>query len=316
MRSVQHVSLATAMVALAIALSCGGTPEHGAEPESPTPTAVQPRAQRDRPVRVIDIDLDSCQRAAGPDERFRVIAHEKNAGQYTPSIEQAMTKAIDRSGSAYDWAAAEPVCVHVFSSDNAFLQGLQELGGFPPAESFNYRSFLGTTGFDEFTGRDAIFMNTVAATQPKSVAYLTTHEYFHIVQNHVANVGAPAWFLEGMAEWEALRLVGAPIPTWLVLLLTEERQGRSPPFSALQTSEQWLQIDRVASPYFKARAALLYLERMAGSDAPIRILKESADFEVTFREVSGLTIAEFEAGLPGFLEALVIEQASTPSAAP
>ena len=316
MRSVQPLSLATAMVALVIAVSCGGTPEDGEEPESPTPTAVRPRAQRDRPVRVIDIDLDSCQRAAGPDERFRVIAHEKNAEQHVDSLEEAMTKAIDRSASAYGWAPEQPICVHVFSSDNAFIQGLQELGGFPPAEAFNYRTYFGTFGFDVGTGRPSIFLNTVISVGPNWVPYLATHEYFHIVQQHVMNASLPTWYLEGMSEWEALRLQGEPRPTWLVILLTDERQGRSHPFSALQTWEQWRGIERGALPYFKAKAAIMYIERLAGEGAPIKILKESVIFDAKFREVSGLTVAEFEAGLPEFLEALVLEQASTPSTAP
>ncbi len=163
-------------------------------------------------------------------------------------------------------------------------------------------------------------MNTVATTQPKQAAYLVTHEYFHIVQNHVANVNAPMWYLEGMAEWEAFRLVGAPIPTWLAILLTDERQGRSHPFSTLETSEQWWQINRGASPYFKATAAILYLERLAGADAPIDVLRgtgvDSASFELIFSSVSGMGVEEFENTLPQFLEELYLEQLATQTPLP
>jgi hypothetical protein len=267
-------------------------------------------------VRVIDIDLDSCQKPTGADDRFRIIAHEKDAEQHIASLEQAMAKAIDRSAAAYGWAPEGPVCVHVFSNDNAFLQGLQQLGGFPPEESFNYREYVGTVGFDLSTGRDAIFMNTIFPISPNWFANLVTHEYFHIVQNHVLRAPIPTWYLEGMAEWEAVRLQGEPRPTSLGILLTDERQGRSYPLRALQTWDQWRQIERGGLAYTKAKVAVMHLERLAGPEAPIRILKESAVFEEKFSEVTGLTIDEFEAGLPTFLEERILEEYLTPSPAP
>jgi len=211
--------------------------------------------------------------------------------------------------------------VHVFSSDNAYLQGLQQLGGISPADTFDNRKYLGRFGLDVATGRASIFLNAIISLGPNWVPYLATHEYFHIVQQHVGRAALPTWFIEGMAEWEALRLQGEPRPTSLGILLTEERQGRSHPLSALETWEQWRRIDRGASPYFKAKVAIMYLERLAGPEAPIRLLIDNTvpdpgAFDSRFREVSGVTIEQFEAGIADFLEALIQEQSVTTTPTP
>ncbi len=315
------LSLATAVLMLTAAVHCGGAAQKSEAPVSPGPASPTRLPQRERPVRVIDIDLNSCMRPPGADDRFRVIAHEKNAKQYLSALEQAMAEAIDRSAYAYGWVPEEPICVHVFSSDNAYIQGLQQLGGIPPADTFENRKYLGRFGVDVATGHAAIFLNAIISLGPNWVPYLATHEYFHIVQEHVRKAAFPIWFLEGMAEWEALRLQGEPRPTSLGILLTEERVGRSHPLSALETWQQWRGIDRGASPYFKAKVAIMYLERLAGPEAPIRLLIDTTlpdpgAFDSRFRKVSGVTMEQFEAGIADFLEALIQEQLVTTTPAP
>jgi hypothetical protein len=310
---------------LSAVVACGGD---GAErPTSKATTAATPRgvAQRDRPVRVIDVDLNSCQGPAGADERLRVVAHEKAAEKHVEPVEAALTKAIDYASGVYGWTPSEPVCVHMFASDNAYLQGLQELGRFPPSEAFDYRKTVGTVGFDGETGRDAIFMNTVIPLGVNWEPHLATHEYFHVVQRYVGGTaggdqyGLPSWFLEGMAELEAAKLQGEARPTWLVILMTDERGGRSHPLSALVTWDQWRGIERGASPYFKARAMLMLLERTAGPEAAAEIMRRTANsgpnsFERVFEEVAETTVQDMESGLLAFLEQLYLEQFATPPA--
>ncbi len=170
-------------------------------------------------------------------------------------------------------------------------------------------------GVDLATGRDAVYANTIISRGPNWVPLLVTHEYFHIVQAHVGGTGGgpqsyfPTWFLEGVADWEAIKLQGDPGTGWLAVLISEERSGRAPSLSSLVAWEQWRPIERNGSPYYKARAAAMYLEEIAGPNAAAEILKRNAAgdlprFESTFRDVTGMTLTEFESGLLPFLEQL------------
>jgi hypothetical protein len=305
-----------AMVLLVGASGCGeGAPGE----ESATPT---PHDERDRPIRVIDIDLDSCDAGPTGDPRLRIIAHEPPAREQVASVEAAIVRSINYAGEAYGWAPVEPICVHLFASDNGFLQGLQQLAGRTPRKSRESGKGLGSAGYDEATGRDAIYMNLVKLPSDNWAAYLAAHEYYHIVQRHVGDTAGgsqkfPTWFLEGMADWEATKQEGHPRPWWFNTLLMEERAGRGLPFSQLVTRDQWRDTEWLSPRYYKARAALMYLEELAGPTAAYEILSTNAagdlsTFETAFQEVSGLTLAEFEAGVLPSVERLAARGVGIP----
>src|SRR5438309_2359485 len=127
------------------------------------------------------------------------------------------------------WSPADAICVHVFPGDSGFVGGLKRFGGFDEATAKSYQTFFGTIGRDIASGREAIFLN---AAFPARMPFLVTHEYFHIVQPHVGGTGFPTWFLEGLADWEALKLEEPPFPNWLSVLMSEQRAGGGRPPSA------------------------------------------------------------------------------------
>jgi len=301
-----------ATVLLVVANGCSeGAPAE----ESATPP---PRDERDRPIRVLDLDLDACDREPAGDPRLRVTAHEAAAGEYVASIEVALGKAIDHAGAVYRWTPRQPLCVHLFASDEGFLQGLQQLAGWAPRLTYDYSNNGGTVGRDVATGQDAVYIKlTVRLVREAEnwAAYIATHEYYHVVEWHIGGTNGgrqdhfPTWFLEGMADWEATKQEGHPHPWWLTSLLAEERAGRALLLGAFVTWDQWRRLDIRRPLYWKARAALMYLEELAGPSAAYEILSLNAGgnlsrFETAFEEVSGLTLAEFEAGFLPFLERL------------
>ena len=297
------------LIAVLASASCGGDSEPALPPTVRSTTAVV--EARARPVRVKQLDLNSCNSEGQSDAPVIVIAHESNAERYIAPVKEALTRAVDQSRSVYGWASEKPICVHMFASDDAFVQGLEQLGGLSPNPAEDYRQFFGTNGIDLATGRDAVYMNTIVSRGPNWVPYVATHEYFHIIQGHVGcSECLPTWFLEGMADWEAIKLLGDPETTWQSVLVTEQRAGRYPPLSALTTSEQWNAAQGVAWPYYKARGAIAYLEDLAGSRAVADILRDSAagsfNFQFKFPEVTGIGLDQFEAGLLPFFERLAI----------
>src|SRR5207249_7272266 len=137
-------------------------------------------------------------------------------------------------------------------------------------------------------------------------------DYCHIVQLHVGRTRFPTWFLEGLAGWEALKLQEPPFPNWLSVLMSEQRAGGAPALSSLASWDQWRQALDSGNPavptagYNKARAALVFLEKIAGPEAPRDILRGTAggdpiQFEAIFREVTGLDVSEFERRLVAWL---------------
>jgi len=321
-----RVVLVWVFVLTVAATACGGgSDERGVASDvsvtaSPSPRR-SPLPERNRPVRVTDLDLAACDIETSGDQRLRVIAHEPKSELHLPTIEAALGPAIDQAAAIYGWTPTEPVCVHVFASDNAYLQGLNQLAELPADVAFEYRATLGTVGSDGRTGRDAIYLNTVIPLSENWFSFLATHEYYHIVQGHVGGTRGgfqqqfPSWFLEGMADWEAVKLAGNPHPTWLQVLTTEERAGRALSLRELVSWDQWRDVERRSPRYWKARGAIAYLEELAGPDAAARILRDNAfgdlsGFQFAFEEVSGVTVQDFEEGLLPFLEKLLIEEAS------
>ena len=308
----RHLTLVIAsvwLIAVVASASCGGDSEPALTPTVRSTTAVV--EERARPVRVKQLDLNSCNSEGQSAAPAIVIAHESNAEQYIAPVKEALTRAVDQGRSVYGWASEEPICVHMFASDDAFVQGLEQLGGLSPNPAEDYRQFFGTNGVDLATGRGAVYMNTIVSRGPNWVPYVATHECFHIVQGHAGcSECLPTWFLEGMADWEAIKLLGDPETTWQSVLVTEQRAGRYPPLSALSTTEQWNAAQGIAWPYYKARGAIAYLEDLAGSQATTEILRASADglfnFESKLREVIGIGLEEFEVGLLPFFERLLL----------
>ena len=195
--------------------------------------------------------------------------------------------------------------MHVFSTEDAFVAGLQAFLGLGDFAN-TFRNNSGTVYFDWDKGRDAIFLNMSAT---RSVARTVTHEYLHIVQGYVEHGGAPVWFLEGLAEWEAARLRGDPDPGWLSFFVAQEQLGLAPKLSGLINQHQWLAVDESVA-YAKSRLAVMYLERIAGPDAPPSLLTnqsavDSPGFEVAFRDLTGLSLEEFESQLLPFAEELI-----------
>ena len=259
--------------------------------------------------------IGECERAAAPPEKVAIVPHGERLDGVIEPLRDALMKAIDHAAAPYGWTPAEPVCIHVFPGDAGFVGGLERLGGFDKANAKSYQTFFGTIGIDIASGRDAIYLN---ASFPDRTPFLVTHEFFHIVQMHVAGTGGgsqdgfPTWFLEGVADWEALKLQEAPLANWLAVLKSEQRAGRAPALSSLVSWDQWRRTLDSGNPavptagYNKARAAVLFLEEIAGPEAPRRILRgipggNLTRFEAIFREVAGLSLPEFETRLDAFL---------------
>jgi len=292
---------AAVLVAMIAGIACGN--EGGVTP-SPTQTS-RPRSPT----------VGECERAAAPPEKVAMVPHGERLEGVIEPLGAALMKAVDQTAAAYGWTPAAPVCVHVFPGDAGFVAGLERFGGFDEATAKSYQTFFGTIGIDIASGRDAIYLN---AAFPDRMPFLVTHEFFHIVQLHVAGTGGgpqdgfPTWFLEGVADWEALKLEEAPLPNWLAVLKSEQRAGRAPALSSLATWDQWRRAVDSGNPavptagYNKARAAVIFLEEIAGPEAPRRILRgieggNLARFEAIFREVAGLSLPEFETRLDAFL---------------
>ena len=253
--------------------------------------------------------IGECERAAVSPEKVAIVPHGERLEAVMEPIRDALKRAIDHAASAYGWTPADAICVHVFPGDSGFVGGLKRFGGFDEATAKSYQTFFGTIGRDIASGREAIFLN---AAFPARMPFLVTHEYFHIVQLHVGGTRFPTWFLEGLADWEALKLQEPPFPNWLSLLMSEQRAGRAPALSSLASWDQWRQALDSGNPavptagYNKARAALVFLEKIAGPEAPRDILRGTAggdpiQFEAIFREVTGLDVSEFERRLVAWL---------------
>ena len=173
--------------------------------------------------------IGECERAAISPEKVAIVPHGERLEAVMEPIRDALKKAIDHAASAYGWTPADAICVHVFPGDSGFVGGLKRFGGFDEATAKSYQTFFGTIGRDIASGREAIFLN---AAFPARMPFLVTHEYFHIVQPHVGGTGFPTWFLEGLADWEALKLEEPPFQNWLSVLMSEQRAGGGRPPSA------------------------------------------------------------------------------------
>ncbi len=189
-------------------------------------------------TRTGDPAIVECERAAVSPEKVAIVPHGERLEAVMEPIRDALKRAIDHAASAYGWTPADAICVHVFPGDSGFVGGLKRFGGFDEATAKSYQTFFGTIGRDIASGREAIFLN---AAFPARMPFLVTHEYFHIVQLHVGGTGFPTWFLEGLAEREALKLQEPPFPNWLSLLMSEQRAGRAPALSSLASWDQWRQ---------------------------------------------------------------------------
>ena len=288
----------------------------GSGAEEPVPTTASraptpsPRPTVATPARtpIPSIDVGACDSAPGPDDRFRVAAHDDGARARISEIEAALTGAIEHAGAIYGWTPTELFCVHVFSSEDSFISGLQAFLGFGDTYADTFRDNSGTVYFDWDKGRDAMFLNTSAA---RSIQFAATHEYLHIVQGYVEHGGAPIWFLEGLADWEATRLHGDPDPEWVSTFVDLDELGLTSKLSQLASEIQWTEADQDGA-YLKSRLALVYLERIAGTGAAPTLLTneyvlEVPDFEVALQEMTGLTIDELDRRLRPFANELTGE---------
>jgi len=292
---------AAVLVALLAGIACGA--------DSGVTTPPSPTSRPGSPA------IGECERASAPPEKVAIVPHGERLEAVIEPIKDALIKAIDHAAAAYGWTSAEPVCVHVFPGDAGFVSGLERFGGFDKATAKSYQTFFGTIGRDIASGRDAIYLN---AAFPDRMPFLVTHEFFHIVQLHVAGTAGgpqtefPTWFLEGVADWEAMKLQEPPFPNWLTLLRSEQRAGRTPALSSLVTWDQWQRALESGNPavptagYNKARAAVIFLEEIAGPKAPREVLRgipggNLTQFESVFREVTGLSLPEFETRLDAHL---------------
>jgi hypothetical protein len=245
----------------------------------------------------------------------QIVAHGEAAKEVSAVIRSALSVAVDHAAGNYGWAPEYPVCVHVFSSTGSYIHGLQEIGGLDRASALADGYTLGIVGREVNTGLDAIFLNVAVSVSANWEPFVATHEYFHIVERHIGGtIGGsqgsfPTWFIEGVAEWEATKLQGAPFGNWLDMVRREEERGHGLSLSSLVAWGQWSQI-RTSSQYVsainKARAAAMFLEEIAGPDAASRILRANlggdlAGFENAFRRVSGLDLQEFEIRLIEFV---------------
>jgi hypothetical protein len=251
----------------------------------------------------------------GFSDKFVIVPYGERLEAVIEPIADALTKAIDTAAAAYGWTPTDPICVRVFPGDAEFVGGLRKWGGFNEATARSYQTYFGTIGKDVSSGRDAIYLN---AAFPRRMPFLVTHEYFHIVQMHVGGAGGgpqatcPTWFLEGVADWEALKLQDPPFPNWLAVLRSEQQAGRAPSLTSLVSWEQWREAVATGNPavptagYNKARAAAIFLEKIAGPAAARDIIRRNAggnvvQFDTIFREVTGLDVSEFERRLVAWL---------------
>jgi hypothetical protein len=301
-------TITTAVITIGLFAACGsGAEQPAVATRSRSPTSVRPTPRTLTPVPSPVIDRDACDRAPGTDDRFRVAAHDESARNSIAEIEAALGSAIDHSGPVYGWTPVELFCVHVFSTEDAFVTGLQAFLGLGDFAN-EFRDNSGTVYFDWDKGRDAIFLNMSAT---RSAGRTITHEYHHIVQGYVEHGGAPVWFLEGIAEWEAARLQGDPDPGWLSSFVAQEQLGLAPKLSGLVNQHQWLAVDESAA-YARSRLAVMYLESIAGPDAPPSLLTnenviDAPAFEAGLRDLTGLSLEEFDGRLLAFAEELVAQ---------
>jgi hypothetical protein len=297
-------------IAISVATNCGGDEAVEAPRTSAPDTAtIRPTVRTETPVPTATLNVAGCDSPPRADERYRVVAQDEGAQDYVGGVEAALTGAIEHAGSVYGWTPVEPVCVHLFSSDETFIQGLQLTGGLSANFAATFSEYGGTTGVDLHTNRDAIFLNV---SDVRSVPFLTTHEYLHIVQYYVEHGGAHIWFLEGISEWEAGRLHGNPDPQWLSSFVALARLGQVPELSRLVNQHQWIEVEDSFAAYAKVRLALMYLETIAGPNAAPALLGDEnvtdfVDFEPAFRALTGLTIDEFDDQLLPFAEGLIAE---------
>lgn len=284
-----------ALVAMLAAIACGADGDVTTPPTQTSPSR--------------SAAIGECERAAAPPEKVAIVPHGERLEAVIEPIRDALTKAIDHTAAAYSWTPTDPICVHVFPGDSEFINGLERLGGLDKATAKTYQAFLGTISVDIASGRDAIYLNSAF---PRRMPFLATHEFFHIVQNHVEGAGLPTWFLEGVADWEALQLQDPPLPNWLTVLQSDQRAGRAPSLASLATWEQWrhaVGTDNPAAPtaaYNKARAAAVFLEEIAGAGAARDLTCRNVagghtEFDATFREVTALSVTEFEMRLDAWI---------------
>ncbi len=252
-------------------------------------------------------------------QKVQIVTHGEATAKYVEPVRAALSTAVNHADANYGWAPTEPVCVHLFPDPDAFVKGLRTLAGFDHVTAERFRLIFGMAGRDAEARADAVYVNAGMLAVPDWVAFTAAHEYFHVVQEHVGGTmggpqaAFPTWFLEGIAQWEPVRFLGAPFPTWLMLLREEERRGREIPLSSLVTWEQWWRARQQAATsdnplrvLDKARAAAMFLEQIAGPTAAAQILRDNkggdlTGFESVFQQVSGLTLQEFEVRLREFI---------------
>lgn len=277
--------------------------------DTPMPSGLTPSST------LLDSAFAVCNVDVPTDNKVQIVAHGEGAKEAAPVIRSALSIAVDYAAANYDWAPEYPVCVHVFSTTGSFIHGLQEMGGLGRASALTYAHSFGTVGREVNTGFDAMYLNVAVSLSPNWEPFLATHEYFHIVQGHVGGTmggsqgSFATWFIEGVADWEATKLQGAPFENWLDMVRREEERGHGLSLSSLVAWRQWSQI-RTSAQYVsainKARAAAMFLEEIAGPEAAPRILRANlggdlTGFENAFRQVSGLDLQEFEARLREFV---------------
>lgn len=254
-------------------------------------------------------EFGACDPAGGA---LQVLSSERYR-KYIPPVREALNIAIAYSAQKYGWRPATPICVHFFKSQTDLAHGLEQLAGLPPAEASTMSLFWGTTGIDAANGLDAIYINAGTVNEPTLMGRLAVHEYFHVLQSHLTLVSAPAWFQEGLAEWEMMSLLGFRYGNWFLLLQEDVRRSRDIPLASLQSWEQWQaansqESEAFTGPYWKAAAAIMFIETIGGPDAPAVILgpaRNGASTEEPFRaalaQVTGITLDDFDARLRAFI---------------
>jgi len=246
------------------------------------------------------------------------VTHGDGLEKYVQPVREALALAREYADENFGWQPTTPVCIHLFDRSGAFVEGLQQ-AGWSKWNADEYRAFWGTVGIDPQTLLDAAYIDAGVISVPELVARTAVHEYIHIVQGHVggtrggASVQFPQWFIEGMAYWEVDKIMGVRYRTWLTLVQEDVRAGRDAPLASLTTWDQYLRLIEQARDSskpnfigFKLNAAFMFLEEIAGPTAPAQILRRSTGhgalaFEDAFREVTGLTLPEFEAKLREFI---------------
>ena len=279
-----------AMATLALVLACG---QEGAPSPTPAPSP----------------EFGSCNPGG---EAIQVLSGQRHQ-KYARPVREALGIAMAYTAQKYGWRPTYPVCVHFFNSQTDFASGLEQLAGLSAGEAARRSKFWGTTGIDTANGLDAIYINAGIVNEPTLMGRLAAHEYFHVLQSHLPTIAAPAWFLEGLAEWEMMSLLGFRYENWFILLQDDVRRGRDVPLADLEGWDQWQTVNSAESqaftgPYWKAAAAIMFIEATGGPDAPVAMLRGAQDavpapvpFSTALLQVTGITLDEFDDRLREFI---------------